>query len=256
MPAQDWDPQLYQSTHAFVWEMGRELIDLLAPGVDETILDIGCGTGQLTSDIAQRCARVIGLDASADMIAQARINHPQLDFRVGDATDFALDAPVDAIFSNAALHWIQPPEKAVACMARALRPGGRMVAEFGGRGNVETILQALESVLSELDIQPAPPVRIWYYPSVAEYSTLLEKHGLEVRSAMLFGRPTPLQNGESGLIHWLRMFYSTPLSRLSSDQQDQFFKQMLVRVRPKLWRDNCLWADYRRLRIVAYKGTF
>src|SRR5688572_29408085 len=146
-PGHDWDPDLYQSAHAFVWERAADLIDLLAPRPGERVLDLGCGTGQLTAQIAEGGATVLGVDRSPEMIAQARRNFPHLPFQVGDATTFSTDEPFDAVFSNATLHWVKPPAAAAARVFAALRPGGRFVAEFGGRGNVGRVCAALRHAM-------------------------------------------------------------------------------------------------------------
>lgn len=253
MPSQDWNADLYQSAHSFVWQLGGELVDLLDPKPGETILDVGCGTGQLSGTIARRGAKVIGIDSSMNMIEQARRNHPQLEFRLADATNFELNQPVDAVFSNAALHWIKPPRDAAHCMSRALRADGRLVVEFGGRGNVNAIVSELEAVMRELRVDESVMPDPKYFPSIADYAAVLQEVGLEVRSATLFDRPTPLKSAESGLRDWLRMFYSMVLDRLPADQRESLLVKIENRLRPIHWRDGHWIADYRRLRIVAIK---
>jgi trans-aconitate 2-methyltransferase len=205
----DWDPGLYQDQHSFVWQFGASLISTLHPQPGEHVLDLGCGTGQLTSEIARSGATVTGLDYSADMLAQARKNYPDLTFVLGDAAAFDFPRPFDAIFSNAALHWVKDAEGAVRSIAKALRPGGRFVAEFGGRGNIASVQAALRAVLGRVADEQSP----WYYPSIGEYTPLLERHGLEVRDASLFDRPTPLE-GEEGMENWLRMFHAILSARV------------------------------------------
>lgn len=250
LPVSTWDAQLYDDKHAFVWQMGSGLIEILAPQAGETVLDLGCGTGHLTAQIAERGAQVLGIDASASMIEQAQNLFPALEFRVADGTDFEVDAPFDAIFSNAALHWIKPPERAAACMSRALKPGGRLVAEFGGQGNVQTILGAIALAAKTLGYQlPDNPN---YFPSIAAYATLLEAHGLETTAATLFERPTPLE-GDNGLRQWILMFRPASLQAIPAERQQEFFALSEEFARPTLWRDNTWFADYRRLRLVARK---
>ncbi len=138
-----WDANFYENQHNFVWQYGEDLLQLLNPQPGEVILDLGCGTGQLTAKIAQSGAEVIGIDSAVTMIDKARQNYPHLRFDVADACNFVVEQPLDAVFSNAALHWIQPPETAVRCIYQALKPGGRFVAEFGGKGNISVIIENL-----------------------------------------------------------------------------------------------------------------
>ena len=233
-----------------MWRYGANLLELLEPQPGERILDVGCGTGQLTADIARSGAQVTGLDNSADMLADARKNYPELTFVVADAAGFDFPEPFDAVFSNAALHWVKDAEGAVASIARALRPGGRFVAEFGGKGNIATVQAALRDVLGPIADEQSP----WYYPSIGEYAPILERHGLEVRNASLFDRPTPLQ-GEDGLDHWLRMFTQTYLRQFTPERADDIVRQLVEHLRPALYRDGVWTVDYRRLRVTAVRTT-
>ena len=241
-----WNPDLYEAAHAFVWNAGSSLIDVLDPQPGETILDIGCGTGQLTAQIAARGAHTIGLDSAPPMIGQARQNYPNLKFMLADARDFTLAAPVDAVFSNAALHWVREADAAAASIARALKRHGRFVAELGGKGNVAQILAALQRVLVSREL---PAETSNYFPSIAEYSAVLERNGLEVRSALLFDRPTPLE-GSDGMRSWLMMFRG---HLIPGDQRDQILREVETRLEPTHHRNQQWEADYRRLRITAVK---
>ena len=144
-----WNASLYDDKHSFVFKYGEDLISMLAPQAGERILDLGCGTGHLTQQISLTGARVTGIDSSAAMIDKASAIFPDIDFRVMSATDFDLDETFDAVFSNAALHWMKPPGPVAETIARALKPGGRLVAEMGGHGNIAKVLDALRSVLGE-----------------------------------------------------------------------------------------------------------
>jgi trans-aconitate methyltransferase len=243
-----WDAARYQDQHSFVWRYGASLLELLRPEPGERILDLGCGTGQLTSEIARSGAQVTGLDNSADMLAEARKNYPELPFVLGDAAAFDIPGPFDAVFSNAALHWVKDADGAAQSIARALGPGGRFVAEFGGKGNIASVQAALRAVLGPGADQQSP----WYYPSIGEYTSILERHGLEVRNASLFHRPTPLA-GENGMDHWLRMFTGSYLRQFSSQQVDDIVRQLVDHLRPVLYRDGVWTVDYRRLRVVAIR---
>jgi trans-aconitate methyltransferase len=245
-----WDAARYQDRHSFVWRYGASLLELLDPQRCERVLDVGCGTGQLTAEIARCGAHVTGLDNSADMLAEARRNFPELAFVLGDAARFDFPEPFDAVFSNAALHWVKDADGAVASIAGALSPGGRFVAEFGGKGNIASVQAALRAVLGPGADEQSP----WYYPSIGEYAPILERHGLEVRNASLFDRPTPLE-GEDGMDHWLRMFTQTYLRQFSPERASDLVQHLVDALRPALYRDGIWTVDYRRLRVVALRTT-
>jgi trans-aconitate 2-methyltransferase len=243
-----WDAARYQDQHSFVWRYGANLLELLDPQPGERILDIGCGTGQLTEEIARRGALVTGIDYSAEMLADARKNFPALKFVLADASSFHFPEPFDAVFSNAALHWVKDADGSVESIAAALRPGGRFVAEFGGHGNIAIVQAALRKVLGPSADDQSP----WNFPSIGDYAPLLEHHGLEVRNASLFDRPTPLE-GENGLDHWLRMFGQTYLRPLSPECATDVVRQLVEELRPALYRNGIWTVDYRRIRVVALR---
>jgi len=248
--AHKWDSALYDDRHSFVWRAGAGLLDLLNPQAGERILDLGCGTGHLTAKIAEAGAVVVGLDSSPAMIAQARQNFPSLRFVLAEAREFRLEEPFDAVFSNAVLHWIHDAESVVKCVAAVLRPGGRFVLEMGARGNVESIRRMLEEVLTESGRTPKSP---WFYPSAGEYSTLLEKHGFEIRTAQTFERWTKLEHPDRGLREWLEMFAGSWFEGISPADRAVLIGAIEDRLRATLYKDGSWWADYRRLRIEAVK---
>jgi trans-aconitate 2-methyltransferase len=250
--ATNWDAGLYDGRHAFVWQHGAALLELLAPRPGERVLDLGCGTGHLTAQVATAGAEVVGLDRAATMIEQARRAYPQLRFVVGDARDFAFDEPFDAVLSNAALHWVKPPEDAIACVCRALKPGGRFVAEFGGKGNVRAVCAALAQAAGAVGLRDWQPP--WYFPGVGEYAGRLEAGGLEVTFAALFDRPTPLQ-GDEGMRQWVAMFAGALLGAVPEGRREEFLARVEAQLRPTLYHDGVWHADYRRLRVVARRNV-
>jgi trans-aconitate methyltransferase len=245
-----WDAELYEGCHAFVWKHGESLVELLGPAARERILDLGCGTGHLTARLAAAGAEVIGLDSSTAMLEQARVAYPALEFVHGDARAFAFDRPFDAVFSNAALHWIPEAAAVVRCVRNCLRPGGRFVAELGGRGNVAVIRAALCKAAGRLGLTVVEPV--WYFPGVAEYAGVLEAAGLEVRLALLFDRPTPLE-GPDGLRAWVRMFAGSTVESVPAERRDEFLRATEEAAWPALCGADGWHADYRRLRIMAVR---
>lgn len=245
-----WDAGLYDDKHSFVWKLAAGVLDLLNAQSGERILDLGCGTGHLTAKIAETGAHVVGVDRSPDMIRQAKEKYPSLRFEVMDAREISLDGSFNAVFSNATLHWIKEPERVIVGIRNALRPGGRFVAEFGGKGNTSELLKAMDHKWTKLQLAgPAP--HPWYYPGIPEYAGLLEKHGFEVTHATLFDRPTPLEDGERGLSSWLKMFGGSFTEGLPEATREHLLVEIERELRPKLFHGDHWVMDYRRLRIVA-----
>lgn len=243
-----WDSESYLNRHAFIIERGRALLDLLAPQAGERILDLGCGTGDIAQTIAESGAQVVGADASVEMIATARERFPALDFRVEDAAALPFEAEFDAVFSHAALHWVTRADDAIRGMRRALKPGGRLVAEFGGWRNCAALEAAFAASLRRhTGREYRSP---WFFPSLADYATRLETNGFIVRAAWHFDLPTPLQ-GEDGLRQWVLQFLPQQLEGLDAATREVVLAGMEAALRPMLWRDGAWQADYRRLRVVA-----
>jgi len=248
-----WNTELYQSSHAFVWQFGRDLLTMLLPMAGERILDVGCGTGQLTAEIAKTGAEVIGLDQSPQMIVAARQNYPDLRFDVGDIAAATYENEFEAVFSNAALHWVKNQEGAITAIVRALKPGGRLVFEMGGRGNIRHIWTATMEALAEMGVKDPEDLSPWFYPSIGEYAPMLESRGLLVTFAVLFDRPTPLVGGERGLRDWLDMFGTFASHVLSAAQRDELMRRIEDLARPALFRNSEWTVDYKRLRMIAVK---
>jgi trans-aconitate methyltransferase len=249
-PTNCWDPAFYNHRAAFVSQAASDLIDWLEPRPGEAILDLGCGTGELGTAIAARGARVVGLDASAEMIAVARERAPALEWLIGDGEALAFDGAFDAIFSNAALHWMTHAQATARGIARALKPGGRLVAEFGGAGCVGTVCAAVASELVARGDDPARWLR-WYFPTIAAYATVLEAAELEPRTMTLFERPTRL-SGADGLRDWLQIFLA-PLTIHLGAGWPAFVAAVEACCRPRLFDGTDWILDYVRLRLRALK---
>ena len=248
-----WNARLYDDKHSFVFKYGEDVVQLLAPERGERILDLGCGTGYLTHLIAQAGTRVVGIDNSASMIQRAQAAYPDLDFRVMSATDFSFDTPFDAIFSNAVLHWVLDKESAVDHMAQALKPGGRLVLEMGGKGNVEEIVVATRKVLTRHGYYSNAAIQLWYFPSLGEYTTLLEKKGFRVRFAAHFDRPTELKDTENGIKDFIKMFGNAFFNNIPDTEIDTVLAGIQEQVRPTNYRNGSWYGNYKRLRIAATK---
>ena len=249
--AQSWDATLYDQSFGFIADFGAGLVDLLTPAAGERIVDLGCGIGQLTADIAARGAEVVGIDADPEMIALAREKHPELEFICAPGEDFSLPEPADAVFSNAALHWMKRPEPVIASAKRALKPGGRFVAEMGAYRNVVTITDALYQALEEQSVPRAAVEFPWYFPRTSAYVALLEAGGFDVTHLTYFARPTPLDNCPNGLSDWIRMFSGNFLAAAPAGGEARVVARTEELCRERLCPDGRWLTDYTRLRFRA-----
>jgi SAM-dependent methyltransferase len=247
-----WDADRYQRQFGFVSAMAGDVLELLDPAPGETVLDLGCGTGELAAEIERRGAVVLALDSDPAMVAAARRRLGPDRVLLADGHDFTLPEPVDAVFSNAALHWMPRPAEVAGRVRAALRPGGRFVAELGGGGNIDGILEALGTAMTEAGLpEPACP---WYFPTPARHATLLEAAGFRVARMEHFPRPTPLAGGPDGLAGWLAMFGGSLTAAIPAALADQVMARTGELAAPRLWRDDRFVADYWRLRFAAVAG--
>jgi trans-aconitate methyltransferase len=243
--SQTWSAQEYASNARFVAELAGEAVALLAPRSGERILDLGCGDGALTEQLCAAGATVIGVDAAPELVAAAQARG--LDVRLQDAQALRFEREFDAVFSNAAIHWMRDPGAVVAGVARALVPGGRFVGEFGGHGNVASIVVALHAVVARRGVATAQ-LMPWYFPTPAAYRTVLEAHGFAVEQIALHPRPTLLPTDMAG---WLRTFANPFFAPLAPSERAAALDETLALLRPALFADGRWTADYVRLRFAA-----
>ncbi len=248
-----WNPVLYNDKHAFVYEYGKGLIDLLQPQPNERILDLGCGSGQLTDTISEISKNIVGIDNSAEMIADAKIKYKHIDFRVEDATQFNFDHKFDAIFSNATLHWVTNFNAAINSMYHNLRSNGRIVVEFGGKGNVQTIVNQLRISLANRGYTTQSQLKLWYFPSIGEYTTALESANFKVVFAQHFERPTELADNNTGIKDWISMFGKSFFKDVNLKDIEDIKNEIQEKVKPTCLIDGKWYADYKRIRIIAFK---
>jgi trans-aconitate methyltransferase len=245
-----WSADTYAANARFVADLGSPVLDLLAPRPHERILDLGCGDGALTEQLVAAGATVTAVDAAPDMIRAARARG--LDAHVVDGQALTFEGAFDAVFSNAALHWMPDGAAVIAGVFRALKPGGRFVGEFGGHGNVASIVTALNAALLARGQDPAK-LRRWY-PTAERYAAMLANGGFHVRSAILIPRPTPLPTGMSG---WLSTFADPFLADMPGLDRAELMTEVAALLAPALQTDTGEWvADYVRLRFEAVKPSF
>jgi SAM-dependent methyltransferase len=241
---QRWEPQRYLRNAGFVPALGRDVLALLVAQPGERILDLGCGDGTLTMQLAE-IATVVAVDASAEQIAAAKARG--LDARVMDGAALAFEHEFDAVFSNAALHWMRDPDAVIAGVRRALKPGGRFVAECGGAGNVAGVARALLASLARrgIDGGNANP---WYFAAPDDYRARLESHDFVVTSMDLIPRPTPLP-GRLG--DWLDTFGESFLALVPLDQRETLKREVEAQLAPTMLLGGVWTVDYVRLRFAA-----
>ncbi len=247
---QRWAAGDYVRNFSFVPDLGLPVLDLLAPRAGERILDLGCGDGALTEKLAAGGASVVGVDASPEMIALAVGRG--LDARVVAGEDLTFDVEFDAVFSNAALHWMLKPRVVAANVLLALKPGGRFVGEFGGFGNMAAVRTALHAVLAKRGVEGAA-LSPWYFPTPDEYRAVLEEAGFAVERVELFGRPTVLK---TSMAHWIDMFCQQQLAGFAGAARSAIVAETEDLLTPILRDGAGIWtADYVRLRFAARRPT-
>jgi trans-aconitate methyltransferase len=247
MSTNTWESNTYFKHAHFVADLATPVIGLLNPQKGEHILDLGCGDGRLTKAMQDLGCVVTGVDYSDNLVKAAKtlgVNAHQM-----DAHHLTFEKEFDAVFSNAALHWMTGAEEVIAGVKHALKPKGRFVAEFGGHGNIQSILDALQIALAERGINLAD-VNPWYFPTPDEYRTLLEAEGFRVDYIELIPRPTPLP---TDILGWLAVFANSFTKLFPENEQEAFLKQVMTLTAPNLQQPDGSWSvDYVRLRFAAY----
>jgi SAM-dependent methyltransferase len=247
---QRWSASDYAKNGRFVQELAGPVFAMLRPKPGERILDLGCGDGTLTAEIKAAGADVLGVDLSDELLAVARMKGLTVRKADGHALDFVRE--FDAVFSNAALHWMRAPDLVIAGVARALKPRGRFVGELGGHGNVAAIATAMRAVGHARGGDPSL-VAPWFFPTIEEYSRLLAQGGFIVREIALVPRPTPLKTGMEG---WLRTFGRSFFDQFPEPDRTAALNEALELLRPSLCDARGVWtADHVRLRFSAERGA-
>lgn len=247
----EWNVKDYNVNASYVSEYGQGILELLSPQPEESILDLGCGDGKLTEKISLSGCHVIGIDSSEAMICEAQKRG--IDAKVSSSEEIDYQNQFDAVFSNAALHWMKDANSVIRNVYRSLKPGGRFCAELGGINNVNTIVTEIYTQLSKrnLDGELYNP---WYFPDKEEYCMKLVKAGFVIKYAEIFKRLTLLPTDVAG---WLKTFAKPFLRNISKNQHDDFIQSVMIGVADKLQNDQGQWfADYVRLRFIAKKKVF
>ena len=247
-----WNAADYEKNFSFVHRYGENVLEMVEKGNGGLAVDLGCGTGPLTPGLKEKGYRVLGIDESAQMVEAARTAHPDLTFMQGNALTFSLEEKAEVIFSNAVFHWIDAAmQDALARnLAAQLSPGGMLVTEFGGKGCAEAVHSTLEACFQEKGLVYP---RVFYFPTIGEYASVLEKAGFKVVFASLFDRPTP-QNTQDGLTDWIRMFVKKPFDGMDEALKSEILSETEDRLRSRLYVDGRWYIDYVRIRVKAVRA--
>ncbi len=246
----EWNASLYDDKHRFVAEYGKDLLECIPHDPEQEILDLGCGTGILTARLFELGNRVVGIDSSHSMIEKAKDQFPEIEFRVCNALDLPFEQEFDVVFSNAVFHWIDDHDLLIKNIYKSLHDGGLLICEFGAHGNIKTIEIAFSEICNTYGYHYTSGFN---FPTVDDFAQMLEKNKLKIEKIYAYDRPTVLSDGEHGLVHWMKQFFSFELVKIPMDIQNIIFEKMEKVCRNTIWNGKEWVADYRRLRAIAHK---
>lgn len=245
----EWNAVLYDNKHDFVAEYGKGLLEFVPKNKNQHILDLGCGTGTLTSQLADLADTTIGLDSSESMIEKAREHYADIQFVVGDALALPFEKQFDVVFSNAVFHWIADHNTLLKQIHKVLKPNGLLICEFGANGNIATIENTFMAACRDFGYDYKPKFN---FPTSQEFADLLEKNKFVIEKIYDYDRPTPLKDKEKGLANWMRQFFASDLERIPEKAQNEIIEEVDKLTKESLWNGKEWVADYRRLRAITH----
>lgn len=245
----EWNAELYDNKHDFVAEYGKGLLEFVPRNKNQSILDLGCGTGTLTSQLVNFADTIIGVDSSKSMIKKARNQYPDIKFTVCDALALPFENQFDVVFSNAVFHWIADHNALLNNVRKVLKPNGLLVCEFGANGNIATIENAFMKVCRDLGYEYNPKFN---FPTSEHFAGLLKENGFIIDKVYDYDRPTPLKDNERGLANWVKQFFASDLEFMPKNIQNEIVKMVEDLTKEALWNGSEWIADYRRLRAIAH----
>jgi len=245
----DWNAVLYDNKHDFVSEYGKGLLEFVPENKNQSILDLGCGTGTLTAQLSNFADTIIGVDSSASMIAKAKEQYANIQFEVYDALTLPFEKQFDVVFSNAVFHWIADHNALLKQVHKSLKPNGLLICEFGANGNIATIENAFISACQDFEYKYTPKFN---FPTVDTFFDLLKKNNFMIDEIYDYSRPTPLKDHERGLANWMKQFFASDFELMSKKMQDEIIKEVEDLTKEHLYNGDEWIADYRRLRAIAH----
>ena len=245
----EWNSTLYDKKHNFVAEYGKGLLEFVPKNDEQAILDLGCGTGILTFQLADLCNKIVGVDSSQSMIDKAKEQFSNIEFRVCDALDLPFENEFDVVFSNAVFHWINDHDTLLKNIYKVLKQQGLLICEFGANGNIATIETAFEKACNSMGYDYEPKFN---FPTVEDFGKLLKNNGFSIDRIYDYNRPTVLKDNEQGLVNWVKQFFASELAVMPEHIQTMVFEKVKDLTRDVLWNGAEWVADYRRLRAIAH----
>ncbi len=245
----EWNAILYDNKHNFVAEYGKGLLEFVPKNKNQSILDLGCGTGTLTSQLVNFADTVVGVDSSESMIEMAQKQYTDIKFIICDALKLPFNKQFDVVFSNAVFHWIADHNALLNQVHKVLKPNGLLICEFGANGNIATIENAFMKVCRDSGYEYNPKFN---FPTSEQFADLLKKNSFSIDKIYDYDRPTPLKDNEEGLANWIRQFFASDLEFMSEKSQAEIIKKVEDLTRGSLWNGSKWIADYRRLRVIAH----
>jgi len=258
----DWDPKLYSSNSSAQKNWGLELLSKLDFKGSEKVLDVGCGDGRLSADIAYNLPEgsVLGIDLSEGMVVFAKNNYPKeqfpnLTFMQMDASELTFDSEFDVVFSNAALHWIKAPEPALKGIFRSLKPGGVLLAQFDGKGNIEEVLKIVYSMLDDKKWSPYFTDFVFpcgYY-GPEEYGGWLKNAGFSKKRLEMISKDMVL-DGEKGVYGWIASTWNPYTQHVPGELKENFINELVTHIVNNNPPDDKgdIHINMKRLKIEAY----
>lgn len=219
----------------------------------QSILDLGCGTGTLTSQLVNYADTIVGVDSSENMIEMAQKQYADIKFIVCDALALPFEKQFDVVFSNAVFHWIADHNVLLKQIHKVLKPDGLLVCEFGANGNIATIEHAFMNVCRDLGYEYIPKFN---FPTSEHFAELLKMNNFVIEKIYDYDRPTPLKDGERGLANWMRQFFASDLETMTEMMQDEIIRRVENLTKESLWNGREWVADYRRLRAIAHTSQW
>ena len=245
----EWNSTLYDKKHDFVAEYGKGLLEFVPKNDKQAILDLVCGTGVLTVQLADFGNKIVGVDSSQSMIDKAKEQFNNIEFKVCDALALPFENEFDVVFSNAVFHWISDHDALLKSVYKVLKPQGLLVCEFGANGNIATIENAFAKACNSLGYDYKTKFN---FPTAEDFEKLLENNGFVIDRIYDYDRPTVLKEGKQGLANWMKQFFASELAVMPEHIQVMIIEKVEEFTRDILWNGAEWVADYRRLRVIAH----